>query len=97
MKMTDLVADHEVQFLQAQLFDFLLVRNRKIHIFLLDTDFKFPTPTSRLRSEKVGMVGNGRERSGKVDVSSGGGLIYHYSASGPIYVDSVKQRGRRFT
>ena len=66
--MTDLVADHEVQFLQAQLFDFLLVRNRKIHIFLLDTDFKFPTPTSRLRSEKVGIVGIGRERSGKVGI-----------------------------
>ena len=51
---------------------FLLVSNQKIVILLLDTDFKFPTPTSRLRSEKVGMVGNGRERSGKVDVGSGG-------------------------
>ena len=82
---------------EAFLSVFLLVSNQKIVILLLDTDFKFPTPTGRLRSEKVGMVGNGRERSGKVDVSSGGGLIYHYSASGPIYVDSVKQRGRRFT
>ena len=69
MKMTDLVADQEVQFLQVLLFDFLLVRNQKIHIFLLDTDFKFPTPTSRLRSEKVGIVGIGRERSGKVGKS----------------------------
>ena len=57
---------------------FLLVSNQKIVILLLDTDFKFPTPTSRLRSEKVGMVGNGRERSGKVDVSFGGGGLLGY-------------------
>ena len=60
----------------ASLFAFLLDSYGNIIIFLLDTDFKFPTPTSRRRSEKVGMVGIGRERSGKlgkVDVSSGGG------------------------
>ena len=57
------------------LFAFLLVGNQKTLIFLLDTDFKFPTPTSRLRSEKVGIVAIGRERSGKVDVSSGGGAF----------------------
>ena len=47
------------------------------------TDFIFQTPTCRVRSGQVGLVGigrelvgKGRERSGKVGVSYGGGPYY---------------------